>query len=192
MRKHLEGIERELNTADGWGKVRFHVRVLTSQTQRLLLGHGHWENSQVNTKDDFLSILLSEQVEAVVVAAELNLCARRHLFLEESVVVLLVQNHRLLSQAYILEELFKVKRPFANVIIGLEQVKVPSLHHEKKGVLARGLDIEHNSIVPGTLAARAPEVSIGILLVVIIHIGPDEDIRDTFEVLTRHILGVHD
>ena len=36
LRKHLEGIERELDTADGRWKVRFHVGILASQTQRLL------------------------------------------------------------------------------------------------------------------------------------------------------------
>ena len=131
LSKHLERIERELNTADGWGKVRFHVGVLTSLTQRLLRGHSHWENSQVNAKGDLLAILHSEQVEAIIVTSEFNLCTRRHLLLKEGFVVLLVHNHRLLGQANILEHLFKIKRPLANVVIGLKQVKVPCLHHEE-------------------------------------------------------------
>ena len=152
LREHLEGIERELDTADGSGEVRLHVGVLTSQTQRLLLGHSHREDSKVDAENNLLAILLSEQVEAVVVAAELKFGAGRHLLLEEGVIVLLVQNYGLLSQANVLEDLIKIERPLANVVIGLEQVEVPGLHHEEEGVFAGRLHVEHNTIVPGALA----------------------------------------
>ena len=151
-----------------------------------------WHDAAIDAKSDGFAILVRGEDEAVIVA-ELQLRgALSFLFVfEDRVVVGLVQDNRLLSQSDILEDLFEIERPLADVIVGLEDVEVPRLHDQHERVLARRLNIEQNSVVERSFAVGASEVSVTVLLVFIVDIAPDENVRHTLKVLARHIFSVH-
>ena len=151
----------------------------------------HGDDAQVDPQLDVLPVLVRRQDEGVILTELKRRGVRRHLLLQERVVVLLAEDDLLLGQSNVLEDLVKVERPLAEVVVRLEEVEVPRLHHEEKGVLARRLDIEQDAIVERGLAIRAPEVRVSVLLVVIVDIGANKDVRDALKVLTRHIHRVH-
>lgn len=128
--EHFEGVEGKLDSADGRWKVGLHVRVLATSTQNSSLGESGWHDAKINPDLDRLAVLVGLQDEGVVVA-ELESNASWHLLLEEGVVVCLVQDNLLLGQSHVLEHLLKVECPLAEVIVRLEKVEVPSLHHQK-------------------------------------------------------------
>lgn len=116
--KHLERVEREFDTANRRWEVRLHVRVLTGGANRLCLGCFHRNNTHVDTECYFFSILVGSENEGVVVT-ELQLrsswCLR--FFLKECIVVALVKDDLLLSQADVLEHFIEVDCPLTNVVI---------------------------------------------------------------------------
>ena len=126
--KHLEGVEREFDTADGRGQIWLHVGVLATLTILSLVADSLGQDTQVDAKLDRLSIFVSGKNEGVIVT-ELESGTRRHLFLKERVIILLTQGDLLLCEANIFKNLVKVEGPLANVIVRLEEIKVPSLHH---------------------------------------------------------------
>ena len=146
--KHLERIETELNSANRRRQVWLHVGILTSLTDLALLGDLSWHDSQVNSDLDRLAILVGRQDEGVVIA-ELERSARRHLLLEECIIVALVEDDLLLGQTHILEDLLEIESPLADIVVRLEEIEVPSLQDEQEWVLARRFHVEHDSVVEG-------------------------------------------
>ena len=140
--EHLAGVERELDAADGRGQEGLHVGVLAAGADGLALDLLHGDDAQVDPQLDVLPVLVSRQDEGVILAELKRRGVRWHLLLQESVVVLLAEDDLLLGQSNVLEDLVKVERPLAEVVVRLEEIEVPRLHHEEKGVLARRLDIE--------------------------------------------------
>ena len=172
--------------------MRLHVGAFTSRTDGLGVRDGLWKDAEIDTNLDFLLIFDSGQQERIVSISKLKRGARWHLFAKESVIVLLVQDDLLLGQPDILEHLIEIECPLTDVVIRLEEVKVPSLHDKKQGILPWRLHIEENTPVEGGSARRASEVSIRVLLIVVIDVGANENIGDALKVLTGHILSVHD
>lgn len=168
--KHLEGVETEFDPADRGRQVWLHVGVLTSCSHGFGVREGLREDAKVDTDLDVLIILACRQQERIISISELKRCARWHLFAEEGVIVLLVQDDLLLGQPDILKHLIEIKGPLANVVIRLEEVKVPSLHNEKKRILSRRLYVEQNTPIERCGSRRASEMSVSVLLVVIIDV----------------------
>ena len=44
--------------------------------------------------------------------------------------LVLVKDHLVLSQAHVLKDSIKIERPLTDVVVRLENIEIPSLHHE--------------------------------------------------------------
>lgn len=68
LSKHLEWIQRELNSADGRGQVWLHIGVLAAFTNQSFLGLICGHHAQVDTNCDRLAVFVRGQDHGIIVS----------------------------------------------------------------------------------------------------------------------------
>jgi len=96
-----------------------------------------------------------------------------------------------LSQSAVLKDGSQVQGPLTDIVVALEQIKVPSLNYEKV-IWTRGLDVEELAIVERCIAVLAAVMGVSHLFVLVVDVTLHEDVACAFKVFAWHVLGVHD
>ena len=98
--------------------------------------------------------------------------------------------HHHLSQVYKVKRFFQVDYPLANVIIFRKQISIVSLDN-KLCFFPRRLDVKKHTIVEGSFTVHTSVVSVSLVLILVINVCFDIDVRGSFEVHWGYVLCVH-
>mmetsp|Transcript_108930 Transcript_108930/g.150664 ORF Transcript_108930/g.150664 Transcript_108930/m.150664 type:complete len:202 (-) Transcript_108930:4092-4697(-) len=157
-------------------------------TNWVSLSHLSREESEIEAALDLLTILLCSQPESIILL-KFEGDTLGELILEVAIVELFVNMSRLLCHSHVGKYFGKVKTPLTDVIIGREEVTVPSLY-DKEIILSRSSDVVYQTVVEASLSIAAPVMSICLFLFFIIDVGLDVNIAAAFSIDGRYIFSV--
>lgn len=170
--------------------MRHLVWLIAAITNHLFGGLDSWEDADVKSHLDFFVVFAHCREPEAVVFFELKNCAT-HPLLKNRIEVLFSELDRLLGLADNFQNLSEIEDPLADVVVALQKIKVPRLHYELVIWLLWGFDVEIKTVVERGITSLTTVVSISRLLVFIIDVRLDENIRGTLDIFEWDVLAVH-